>query len=182
MSRAIMFLGTGSDVGKSIAATAFCRIVKRRGFKVAPFKAQNMSNNSYVTIEGGEIGRAQVAQAEAAGLLPSVEMNPILLKPSSGQASQVVVRGKVATQLSAMEYHEYKGQLKQIVMESFNRLAAHYDVIVMEGAGSCCEMNLKDRDLVNFEMAKWGSICPDNRDIWAHEQDRKAAHNRVFNQ
>jgi len=154
MPRCIMFLGTGSDVGKSIAATAFCRILKRKGYKVAPFKAQNMSNNSYVTIEGGEIGRAQVAQAEAAGLLPSVEMNPILLKPSSGQASQVVVRGKVATELSAMEYHEYKGKLKQIVMDSFNRLAAQYDVIVMEGAGSCCEMNLKERDLVNFEMAK----------------------------
>jgi len=149
-----MFLGTGSDVGKSIAVTAFCRILKRRGYKVAPFKAQNMSNNSYVTIEGGEIGRAQVAQAEAAGLLPSVEMNPILLKPSSGQASQVVVRGKVATHLSAMEYHKYKVQLKQVVMESFHKLAAQYDVIVMEGAGSCCEMNLKDRDLVNFEMAK----------------------------
>jgi len=153
MARCIMFLGTGSDVGKSIAVTAFCRILKRRGYKVAPFKAQNMSNNSYVTIEGGEIGRAQVVQAEASGLLPSVDMNPILLKPSSGQASQVVVRGKVATQLNAMEYHEYKGQLKQIVMESFNRLATQYDVIVMEGAGSCCEMNLKDSDLVNFPMA-----------------------------
>ncbi|RLB39866.1 MAG: cobyric acid synthase CobQ, partial [Deltaproteobacteria bacterium] len=114
MARPIMFLGTGSDVGKSITCTAFCRILKKRGYKVAPFKAQNMSNNSYVTIEGGEIGRAQVAQAEAAGLLPSAEMNPILLKPSSGQASQVVVRGKVAMQLGAMEYHKYKVQLKQV--------------------------------------------------------------------
>ncbi len=159
-TKAIMFLGTGSDVGKSIVATAFCRILKRRGYRVAPFKAQNMSNNSYVTVEGGEIGRAQVVQAEAAGLLPSVDMNPILLKPSSGQAAQVVIRGKVATQLSAMEYHEYKGRLKKVVADSFNRLSAHYDVIVMEGAGSCCEMNLKHNDLVNFEMAKTaGAKC-----------------------
>jgi len=154
MTTCLMFLGTGSDVGKSIATTAFCRIFKRRGFRVAPFKAQNMSNNSYITLEGGEIGRAQVVQAEAAGLLPSVDMNPILLKPSYDQASQVIVRGKVATQLSAMEYHNYKNELKQTVMESFNKLAGQYDLIVMEGAGSCCEMNLKDNDLVNFEMAK----------------------------
>jgi len=157
---AIMFLGTGSDVGKSVVATAFCRILKRRGYRVAPFKAQNMSNNSYVTVEGGEIGRAQVVQAEAAGLLPSVDMNPILLKPSGGQAAQVVIRGRVATQLSAMEYHEYKGQLKEIVRDSFARLSARYDVIVMEGAGSCCEMNLKQNDLVNFEMARTvGARC-----------------------
>ncbi|MBW2000703.1 MAG: cobyric acid synthase, partial [Deltaproteobacteria bacterium] len=153
-TKAIMFLGTGSDVGKSIAVTAFCRILSRRGYRVAPFKAQNMSNNSYVTVQGGEIGRAQVVQAEAAGLLPSVDMNPILLKPSSGHAAQVVVRGKVATQLSAMAYHKYKEQLRQVVMESFARLSARYDVIVMEGAGSCCEMNLKDNDLVNFQMAR----------------------------
>ncbi len=154
MTVSLMFLGTGSDVGKSIVTTAFCRILKRRGFRVAPFKAQNMSNNSYVTLEGGEIGRAQVVQAEAAGLLPSVDMNPILLKPSYDQAAQVIVRGKVATQLSAIEYHNYKNELKQTVMKSFNKLAEQYDVIVMEGAGSCCEMNLKDNDLVNFEMAK----------------------------
>lgn len=160
MAKAIMFLGTGSDVGKSIAATAFCRISKRRGFRVAPFKAQNMSNNSYVTVEGGEIGRAQVAQAEAAGVLPSVHMNPILLKPSSGQAAQVVLQGKVAAQMEAMEYHQFKRKLKQVVIDSYNRLAAEYDVIVMEGAGSCCEMNLKDNDLVNFEMAKAaGATC-----------------------
>ncbi len=152
-AHAIMFLGTGSDVGKSIAATAFCRILKRRGFRVAPFKAQNMSNNSYVTVEGGEIGRAQVVQAEAAGLLPSVYMNPVLLKPSSGQSTQVVLLGKVAHQMSAMEYHHYKARLRKVVMEAFDKLASQYDVIVMEGAGSCCEMNLKDNDIVNFEMA-----------------------------
>jgi len=109
-----MFLGTGSDVGKSIAATAFCRIFKRRGYKVAPFKAQNMSNNSFVTVEGGEIGRAQVAQAEAAGVLPSVHMNPVLLKPSSDQGSQVILKGKAFGQMDAINYHEFKPQLKKL--------------------------------------------------------------------
>ena len=99
MAKTIMFLGTGSDVGKSVVAAAFCRILKRRGLKVAPFKAQNMSNNSYVTIEGGEIGRAQVVQAEAAGVMPSVHMNPILLKPSSSLGSQVIVHGQVVVRI-----------------------------------------------------------------------------------
>ena len=154
MANAIMFLGTGSDVGKSIAATAFCRILKRRGFKVAPFKAQNMSNNSFVTLEGGEIGRAQVVQAEAAGLLPSVHMNPILLKPSSGLGSQVVLQGKVFGQMEAVDYHLFKPRLRETVLESYDKLAKDYEVIVMEGAGSCCEMNLKENDLVNFSIAK----------------------------
>ncbi len=152
-TKAIMFLGTGSDVGKSIVATALCRIFKRRGLRVAPFKAQNMSNNSFVTAEGGEIGRAQVVQAEAAGVLPSVHMNPVLLKPSGSGSSQVVLHGRVATELSAMEYHHYKPRLKHAVMASYKRLAEQYQVIVMEGAGSCCEMNLKENDLVNFQMA-----------------------------
>lgn len=153
-AKSIMFLGTGSDVGKSITATAFCRILKRRGYNVAPFKAQNMSNNSYITLEGGEIGRAQVVQAEAAGLQPSSDMNPILLKPSSGMGAQVVVQGKVHSQMRAAEYHSYKKQLVKAVMESYERLAAQYDVIVLEGAGSCCEVNLKKNDLVNFAMAR----------------------------
>lgn len=153
MASAIMVLGTGSDVGKSIVATAFCRILKRRGYRVAPFKAQNMSNNSYVTVEGGEIGRAQVSQAEAAGVPASIHMNPVLLKPSSAQGSQVVLQGRVLRDMRAAEYHEFKPRLRSAIMESFSRLAAEYDVIVMEGAGSCCEMNLKDRDTVNFPMA-----------------------------
>lgn len=152
-ARAVMFLGTGSDVGKSIAATAFCRIFKRRGYRVAPFKAQNMSNNSYVTVEGGEIGRAQVVQAEAAGVLPSVHMNPILLKPSTNMRSQVIVQGKIFTQIEAIRYHDVKPGLRKIVMESYERLSKEYEIIVMEGAGSCCEMNLKRDDLVNFPMA-----------------------------
>ncbi|MBF0528098.1 MAG: cobyric acid synthase [Deltaproteobacteria bacterium] len=153
-TKTIMFLGTGSDVGKSIVATAFCRIFRRRGFSVAPFKAQNMSNNSYVTIEGGEIGRAQVVQAEAAGLPPSSDMNPVLLKPSSNLGSQVVVQGRVRGQMSAAEYHRRKKELQDAVMESFHRLADQHEIIVMEGAGSCCEINLRDQDLANFGMAE----------------------------
>ncbi|MFC1824053.1 cobyric acid synthase [Thermodesulfobacteriota bacterium] len=153
MAKAIMILGTGSDVGKSITATAFCRILRKRGYKVAPFKAQNMSNNSYVTAEGGEIGRAQVAQAEAAGVLPSIHMNPILLKPSSESGSQIVLQGKVYGQMGVETYHELQPRLKETVMSSYHHLAVVYDVIVMEGAGSCCEMNLKKNDLANFPMA-----------------------------
>ncbi len=160
MAKAIMFLGTGSDVGKSITTAAFCRIFKRMGYRVAPFKAQNMSNNSYVTVEGGEIGRAQVVQAEAAGILPSVHMNPILLKPSTSLGSQVIVQGKVFGQIEAMDYHKFKPKLRKVVMESFNRLAGEYELIVMEGAGSCCEMNLKENDLVNFPLARTvGARC-----------------------
>ena len=154
MSKSLMILGTGSDVGKSIAVTAFCRILKRRGYNVTPFKAQNMSNNSYVTLEGGEIGRAQVAQAEAAGLVPSVHMNPILLKPSTTLGAQIVLQGRVFNRMEAARYHDYKPELKKVVMESYKRLAEKYEVIVMEGAGSCCEMNLKKNDLVNLPMAK----------------------------
>ena len=154
LAKSIMFLGSGSDVGKSIAAAAFCRILKRRGFKVAPFKAQNMSNNSFITIEGGEIGRAQVVQAEAAGLAPSSDMNPVLLKPTSQMGSQIVLQGQVKGQMNAAEYHERKKELLGAVMDSYNRLAGQYDIIVLEGAGSCCELNLKKNDLVNFSMAQ----------------------------
>ena len=160
MAKSIMFLGTGSDVGKSIAAAAFCRLLKKRGYRVAPFKSQNMSNNSFVTIEGGEIGRAQAAQAEAAGVLPSVHMNPILLKPSSEYGSQVIVRGEVLGQMDTMYYQDYKHRLKKIVRESYEILAGIYDFIVIEGAGSCCEMNLKKYDLVNLPFAKQvGAPC-----------------------
>ncbi|MGD8388318.1 MAG: cobyric acid synthase [Desulfobacteraceae bacterium] len=160
MNGAIMVLGTGSDVGKSIVATALCRILRRRGYRVAPFKAQNMSNNSFVTLEGGEIGRAQVTQAEAAGVPPSVHMNPVLLKPSSDQGSQVVLQGRVYAQMTAGEYHAFKPGLRKAVMDSYHRLQEEYEVIVLEGAGSCCEMNLKENDLVNFPMAKAvGASC-----------------------
>lgn len=154
MAKSVMFLGTGSDVGKSIAATAFCRIFRRRGYKVAPFKAQNMSNNSYVTIEGGEIGRAQVAQAEAAGLLPSIHMNPILLKPSANQGVQVVLQGRPIGTMKAKTYYELKPRFKKAIKESYHYLEKDHDVIIIEGAGSCCEMNLKGNDLVNLPLAK----------------------------
>jgi adenosylcobyric acid synthase len=149
-----MFLGTGSDVGKSIAVTAFCRLLKRKGLKVAPFKAQNMSNNSYVTCEGEEIGRAQAVQAEAAGLLPSVHMNPILLKPSSHLGSQIVLQGKVLGPTDTLDYHQLKPKLRRAIRESFHFLEREYDFILLEGAGSCCEMNLKQNDLGNLTLAK----------------------------
>ncbi len=152
-SAKIMFLGTGSDVGKSVTATAFCRILKNRGVVVTPFKAQNMSNNSFVTLDGGEIGRAQAAQAEAAGCLPTTDMNPVLLKPSSDVGAQVVVQGKVWQSLAAGDYYDTKDYLRRIVLESFTRLTTDYEAIVMEGAGSCAELNLRKNDIVNFDLA-----------------------------
>ena len=113
MTKPIIILGTGSDVGKSIVSTALCRILKRKRFKVAPFKAQNMSNNSYVTLEGGEIGRAQVAQAEAAGLIPLVDMNPILIKPSTDSGSQIILQGHVFAQMEGLDYGALKPRLKR---------------------------------------------------------------------
>jgi cobyric acid synthase len=122
MAKAIMFLGTGSDVGKSIATTAFCRIFKRKGYKVTPFKAQNISNNSYVTVEGGEIGRAQVVQAEAAGVLPSVNINPILLKPSTDQGSQIIGTYNLMTR---KERAPKQGRLARF--HQYDRLADHFE-------------------------------------------------------
>ncbi|MCE5335170.1 MAG: cobyric acid synthase [Desulfobacteraceae bacterium] len=153
-ARALMFLGTGSDVGKSILTAAFCRILRRRGYRVAPFKAQNMALNSFITPGGGEMGRAQVVQAEAAGIDPHVDMNPILLKPTSAMGSQVIVLGRAIGNYSAADYYEYKKNLIPVVRESFERLAAKYDVIAMEGAGSAVELNLKKHDLVNMAMAE----------------------------
>jgi adenosylcobyric acid synthase len=152
--RPLMILGTGSDVGKSIMATAFCRIFHREGIRVAPFKAQNMALNSFITREGGEMGRSQVVQAQAAGIEPQVDMNPILLKPTSGAGSQIIVHGKVRGNLTAKDYYLQKQRLVGKVMASFRRLQQQYDLIVLEGAGSAAELNLKKTDLVNFSMAK----------------------------
>jgi len=149
-----MFLGTGSDVGKSLLAAAFCRIFKNLGYRVAPFKAQNMALNSFITPEGGEMGRAQVVQAEAAGIEPHVDMNPILLKPTSQMGSQVIVLGRALGNYSAKEYYEYKKELVPIVKGAFERLCAQNDLIVIEGAGSAVELNLKEHDLVNMAMAE----------------------------
>ncbi|HMW87350.1 MAG TPA: cobyric acid synthase, partial [Nitrospira sp.] len=151
-AKAIAILGTGSDVGKSMVTAGLCRLLHRAGIRVAPFKAQNMSLNSFATPEGGEIGRAQALQAEACGLAPHVDMNPILLKPESNARSQVVVQGKVFATLDARDYFT-RGQdsrLLRAVRESYERLAAQYEVIVIEGAGSAAEVNLRDRDLVNW--------------------------------
>src|ERR1700728_1837322 len=138
----IMVQATGSYVGKSVIAAALCRYFYRQGYRVAPFKAQNMSNNSYVTRGGGEIGRAQAFQAEACGIEATVEMNPVLLKPSSDMGSQVVVLGKPVAMMRARQYHQYQSQLIPIVQQSFDRLASEYDVVVIEGAVSTAEINL----------------------------------------
>ncbi len=150
----LMFLGTGSDVGKSVLAAAFCRILKQDGLRVAPFKAQNMALNSFITPEGGEMGRAQVVQAEAAGIEPHVDMNPILLKPTSQMGSQVIVQGRAIGNFLARDYYAYKPKLAEVVKESFERLSAQVDIVVLEGAGSAVELNLKEHDLVNLNMAR----------------------------
>ena len=152
---AIMVLGTSSHVGKSLLTTALCRIFAQQGYRVAPFKSQNMSLNSAATIEGLEIGRAQALQAEAAGLAPSVDMNPILIKPSGDCSSQIVVRGKIWGQLTAADYHQRRvEELMPVVRQSYETLAAAYQVIVLEGAGSPAEINLKAHDIVNMRMAE----------------------------
>ncbi len=149
----IMFQGTASTVGKSVIAAAFCRIFKQDGYRVAPFKTQNMALNSYVTGEGGEISRAQVVQAEAAGVAPAIDMNPVLIKPTSDCQAQVIVGGRVYRNMSAMEYELFKPALMDGILASYARLAAGSDIIVIEGAGSPAEINLRERDLVNMGIA-----------------------------
>jgi len=151
----IAVFGTGSDVGKSIVTTALCRLFANRGMRVAPYKAQNMSNNSGVTPEGLEIGRAQIVQAEAARIPPHVDMNPILLKPTSEIGSQVVVLGKAVENSTASEYHTKKEGLFTTAGAALDRLRYEYDLVVMEGAGSCAEVNLMPHDIVNFRMAQY---------------------------
>lgn len=154
-ARALMVLGTSSHVGKSLLTAALCRIFAERGYSVAPFKSQNMSLNSAATIEGLEIGRAQALQAEASGIPASVHMNPILIKPTGDASSQIIVRGKIWAHLSAFEYHQHRvSELLPIVQESFETLAEANDLIILEGAGSPAEINLKDNDIVNMRMAE----------------------------
>ncbi len=155
MANYIMLQGTSSHVGKSILTTALCRIFYREGRRVVPFKAQNMALNSYVTKEGLEMGRAQVAQAEAAGLNPMVDMNPVLLKPTGNSCSQVIIMGKPIGNLSAREYHKgYSLKAFEAVKDALKRLDSAYDTIVIEGAGSPAEVNLKANDIVNMRVAK----------------------------
>jgi len=151
-----MFVGTCSDAGKSVINAAFCRIFKQDGYHPAPFKAQNMSLNSYSTLEGGEMGRAQVVQAEACGIAPHTDMNPVLLKPTNDKSSQVVLNGRPVGNMSARDYfgiHNLKEKLFKEVIQSFTRLEKQYSPVVMEGAGSISELNLKDRDITNMRMA-----------------------------
>ena len=148
-----MVCGTASDVGKSHVTSGLCRLLARRGVKVAPFKAQNMALNSYVTASGHEIGRAQGVQALAAGVEPEVAMNPILLKPTGDRSSQVVVLGEPWAHLSATEYHARKPELLPTVLDSLADLRSRFDVVVCEGAGSPAEINLLDHDLVNLRVA-----------------------------
>jgi len=150
-----MFQGTGSGVGKSMLVAAFCRVLWQKGFRVAPFKAQNMSLNSFVTLDGLEMGRAQAYQAEACGLLPDVRMNPILLKPTGDSQSQVILMGKPAGNLAARSYYSnYQDNLK-VVRQAFDSLSRDFDLLVLEGAGSPAEINLQATDLVNMEMAAY---------------------------
>ncbi|MGV8982863.1 cobyric acid synthase [Clostridium sp.] len=150
----IMVQGTASSVGKSILVTALCRIFKQDGFTVCPFKSQNMSLNSYITLDGKEMGRAQVLQAYAAGLEPEVFMNPILLKPSSDKKCQIIVNGKVFGNSTAMEYHNMKIEFRDMLKTQFEEIEKKFDIVVMEGAGSPAEINLRDRDIVNMGMAE----------------------------
>lgn len=160
MAKKIMFQGTSSNVGKSVLTTALCRIFYKKGWKVSPFKAQNMALNSYVTKWGDEIGRAQVAQAEAAGIDPIVQMNPVLLKPTGNQSSQVVLMGKPVGVYSAKEYHtKYSLTALDKVKESLKFLDENFDLIVIEGAGSPAEVNLKKNDIVNMRIARLTN-CP----------------------
>ena len=154
MAYNIMVQGTMSNAGKSLLCAALCRIFRQDGLRVAPFKSQNMALNSFITASGGEMGRAQVVQAEAAGIAPDVRMNPILLKPTTDVGSQVIVNGQVLGNMRAMEYYRRKRELLPAVLEAYRSLAAEYDVLVIEGAGSPAEINLKQDDFVNMGLAK----------------------------
>ena len=157
-STALMIQGTGSDVGKSLIVAGLCRAFHRRGLAVRPFKPQNMSNNAAVTADGGEIGRAQALQARACGVEPEVDMNPVLLKPETDIGAQVVVQGRRVTTLRACDYSAYKPRLLEPVLESFSRLSAAADLVLIEGAGSPAEINLRDGDIANMGFAEAADV------------------------
>ena len=159
MSRTLMIQGTTSDAGKSTLVTALCRYYKNKGVKVAPFKPQNMALNSAVTVDGGEIGRAQAVQAQACGLEPHTDFNPILLKPNTDVGAQVIINGHAIDTMDAIEYHDYKTIAMTAVLEAYDRLRDQYDLIIVEGAGSPAEINLRDRDIANMGFAE-AVDCP----------------------
>lgn len=165
MAKSIMVQGTTSSAGKSFLAAALCRIFRQDGYRVAPFKSQNMALNSYITADGLEMGRAQVMQAEAAGIAPTARMNPILLKPTTDTGSQVIVNGRVRGVMAARDYFAYKKQLIPEIMEAYGSLTEKNDIIVLEGAGSPAEINLKQDDIVNMGMARLANapvlLCAD---------------------
>ena len=158
MTRALMLQGTGSNVGKSMLVAGLCRAARRRGLSVAPFKPQNMSNNAAVTADGGEIGRAQALQALACGLDPVTDMNPVLLKPETDTGAQVVVQGRRVTTARARDYGALRPRLMDAVLESFARLRAAHDLVVVEGAGSPAEVNLRPRDIANMGFARAADV------------------------
>lgn len=159
MAKTLMIQGATSDAGKSTLVTGLCRVLARRGVKVAPFKPQNMALNSAVTIDGGEIGRAQAVQAQACFLDAHTDMNPVLLKPNSDTGAQIIIHGKAIGAMQAREYHDYKAIAMNAVLESYRRLCAQYDVIIVEGAGSPAEINLRERDIANMGFAE-AVDCP----------------------
>ena len=158
MTKNIMFQGTGSDVGKSLVVSGICRALKRRGMHPVPFKPQNMSNNAGVTADGGEIGRAQMLQAKACGMPPSTDMNPVLLKPQSNMGSQVIVQGKVFETANSAYFRILKPKLMNAVMESFTRLKINHDIVLIEGAGSPAEINLREGDIANMGFAEEADV------------------------
>lgn len=159
MNKTLMIQGTASDAGKSTVVAGLCRLLYRRGIRVVPFKPQNMALNSAVTSDGGEIGRAQAVQAQAAGLEPHTDMNPVLLKPSSDMGAQVIIHGKALAQMQAQDYHHYKRTAMAAVLESHNRLSEQYEVVMVEGAGSPAEVNLREGDIANMGFAE-AVDCP----------------------
>ena len=152
--KTLMIQGTTSDAGKSTLVAGLCRVLYRRGERVVPFKPQNMALNSAVTTDGGEIGRAQAVQAQACGLAPHTDMNPVLLKPNSDTGCQVIIHGKVVCNLEATGYHAYKPTAMRAVLESYQRLNSQYESVVVEGAGSPAEINLREGDIANMGFAE----------------------------
>ncbi|MCL9776318.1 cobyric acid synthase [Vibrio methylphosphonaticus] len=153
-SQALMVQGTTSDAGKSVLVAGLCRVLARRAVKVAPFKSQNMALNSGVTQDGGEIGRAQVVQAQAARVIPTVDMNPVLIKPNSDTGAQIIIQGKAFTNMDAVDFHGYKKIAMPYVMDSFSKLSQQFDTIIIEGAGSPAEINLRENDIANMGFAE----------------------------